>query len=163
MEQVGAQIDELKDEHGGDEGLLAEVIENDKVSTAKVQRRINEIKHDAEFADELAILQQCAALFEDGGKTRKTIKEAEKELEHKVLAKYPVLQLAEIKTLVVERKWMDALEAAVHGEVDRISHQLAGRMQELAARYELTFPEIVNEVETSTAKVDTHLKKMGFV
>lgn len=58
---------------------------------------------------------------------------------------------------------MDALEAAVQGEVDRISHQLAGRMQELAERYGSTLPEIVDKVEDLAAKVATHLRKMGFV
>jgi type I restriction enzyme M protein len=101
-------------------------------------------------------------LFEGEVETKRAIKESEKELEKKVLAKYPALSLKEIKTLVVEHKWMNALEAAVQGEVDRISHQLAGRMQELAERYESTLPEIMNKVETLTAKVDTHLKGMGF-
>jgi type I restriction enzyme M protein len=162
LEQIGVQMDELKEEHGGDEGLLAEVIENDKISKGNVQKRIKDIRDDAKFADELVVLQKYAALFEGEVETKRAIKESEKELEKKVLAKYPALSLKEIKTLVVEHKWMNALEAAVQGEVDRISHQLAGRMQELAERYESTLPEIMNKVETLTAKVDTHLKGMGF-
>jgi type I restriction enzyme M protein len=162
LEQIGAQMDELKDEHGGDEGLLAEVIENDKVSKANVQKRIKEIKDDAEFADELVVLDKYAALFEKEVETKKAIKEAEKQLEQKVLAKYPALSLKEIKTIVVERKWMDALETAVQGEVDRISHQLGARMQELAERYESTLPAIMDQVDSLTAQVDVHLKKMGF-
>jgi type I restriction enzyme M protein len=55
LEQIGAQMDELKDEHGGDEGLLVEVIENEKIGKGSVQKRIKEIADDAEFADELAV------------------------------------------------------------------------------------------------------------
>lgn len=47
-----------------------------------------------------------------------------------------------MKTLVVERKWMDALETAVRGEVDRLSQQLTGRVKELAERYAEPMPEI---------------------
>jgi type I restriction enzyme M protein len=58
LEQIGVQMDELKEEHGGDEGLLAEVIENDKISKGNVQKRIKDIRDDAEFADELVVLQK---------------------------------------------------------------------------------------------------------
>jgi type I restriction enzyme M protein len=131
LEQIGAQIDELKDKHSGDEGLLAEVIENDKISKGSVQRRIKEIKDVGDFADEFAVLQEYAALFEREAETKKAIKEAEKDLERKMLAKYPTLSLEEIKALVVERKWMDALEALVQGEVDSRSRALTWYRNEL--------------------------------
>ena len=92
----------------------------------------------------------------------KDIKDAEQELEKKVLTKYPALSLDEVKNLVVERKWMDALQSAVEGEVDRLSQQLAGRIKELAERYSETLPVITEEVDEYTAKVDAHLKKMGY-
>src|SRR5205807_1196552 len=88
LDALGARMDELKDEHGGEEGLLAEVIENDKISKGAVQKRIKEVKDDAEFADELAVLQQYAALFDEEAETKKAIKEVEKALEQKLLAKY---------------------------------------------------------------------------
>jgi len=163
LEQIGAQMDELREEYGGEEGLLAEVIDNDKINKGGVQKRIKEIKDDPDFADELAVLKKYFALFDQEAEAKKAIKEAERELEKKVLGKYPTLSLKEIKTLVVERKWMDALEAEVQGEVDRHSHQLARRVQELAERYASTLPEIVNCVEELATRVDTHLKKMGFI
>src|SRR5262249_48473641 len=131
LDQIAAEMDELKEEHGGEEGLLSEVIDNDKISKGVVQKRIKEIKNDADFADELRMLEQYFALFEKETETKKVIKEVEKDLEKKVLAKYPKLTPDEVKTLVVERKWMDALETAVHGQVDRLSQQLAGRVEEL--------------------------------
>ncbi len=79
-----------------------------------------------------------------------------------MLAKYPTFTLDEVKTLVVERKWMDELFARVLGEVDRLSQTLAGRVKELAERYAEPMPKITKEVETLTAKVEDHLSKMGF-
>jgi type I restriction enzyme M protein len=154
---------ELKDEHGGDEGLLAEVIENDKISKGNVQKRIREVKDDADFADELEVLKKYSALFEEEAKTKAAIKETEKELERQVVAKHPALSLEEIKTLLVERKWMDALAARVTGEVDRISQMLTGRITELTLRYAEPISKIAEDVEQATAKVDAHLKHMGFV
>lgn len=163
LEQTAAQMDELKEEHGGEEGLLADVIDNDKISKGAVQKRIKEIKADTDYADECKVLEQYMALFEKEAETKKEIKEAEKDLERKLLAKYPTLTPEEVKTLVVERKWMDALETAIHGEVDRLSQQLAGRVKELAERYEQTLPDVAGEVEGLAAKTDEHLKIMGFV
>ena len=40
LEQVGVDMDSLKDEHGGEEGLLSVVLDNDKISKASVQKRI---------------------------------------------------------------------------------------------------------------------------
>ncbi len=162
LEQVGVDMDALKDEHGGEEGLLSEVISDDKISKANVQKRIKEIKNSADDVDELVVLEKYFALFEKEADTKKAIKDAEKDLEKKVLAKYPTFTLDEVKTLVVERKWMDELFARVLGEVDRLSQTLAGRVKELAERYAEPMPKITKEVETLTAKVEDHLSKMGF-
>jgi len=162
LERVSAQMEELKEEHGDEEGLLSEVIDNDKITKGAVQRRIKDIRNDADYADELKILEQYHALFEDEATTKQKIKEAEKDLEQKVLAKYPTLREAEIKTLVIERKWMDALSARILGEVDRLSQTLAGRVKELAERYTEPMPEISEEVEELKEKVEKHLNKMGF-
>lgn len=162
LEQVGVDMDALKDEHGGEEGLLSEVIDNDKIKKADIQRRAKEIKESADDAEEFAILTKYLALFEKETDNKKAIKDAENDLERKVLTKYPTFTVEEIKTLVVERKWMDELSSRVLGEIDRLSHTLAGRVKELAERYAEPMPEISKEVEELTKKVEEHLAKMGF-
>ena len=92
----------------------------------------------------------------------KAIKDAEKDLEKKVLVKYPTLTEEEIKTLVVENKWMDELSARVLGEIDRLSQTLTGRVKELAERYAEPMAEVTSDVESLTKKVEDHLAKMGF-
>jgi type I restriction enzyme M protein len=162
LEQVGVDMDSLKDEHSGEEGLLEEVIDNDKISKASVLKRIKEIKNSADDADELAVLEKYLALFEKESDTKKAIKDAEKDLEKKVLVKYPTLTEVEIKTLVVENKWMDELSALVLGEIDRLSQTLTGRVKELAERYAEPMAEVASDVEMLTKKVEGHLTKMGF-
>jgi len=77
-------------------------------------------------------------------------------------AKYPALTEAEIKTLVVEDKWLAAIAAAIHGEMDRISQALTQRVKELAERYETPLPQLEQEVKNLAVKVEAHLAKMGF-
>ena len=92
----------------------------------------------------------------------KKVKDAQKALDAKVAAKYGRLSEAEIKALVVEDKWLAALQASVRGELDRVSQALTGRIRQLAERYATPLPKLADEVETLAARVDEHLKKMGF-
>ncbi len=162
LEQVGIDMDALKDEHGGEEGLLSEVIDNDKIKKVDVQRRVKEIRNSADDADEFAVLTKYLALFEKEADTKKAIKNAEIALEKKVLAKYPAFTVEEIKSLVVERKWMDELSSRVLGEINRLSHTLAERVKELAGRYAEPMPEISREVDVLMKRVEGHLARMGF-
>lgn len=162
LEQIGVDMDSLKDEHGGEDGLLSEVIDNDKISKASVQKRIKETKNSKDDVEELTVLEKYLALLDKETDTKKAIKDAEKDLEKKVLTKYPALTLEEVKTLVVDRKWMDEMSLRVLGEVDRLSHTLAGRVKELAERYAEPMPEIVKNVNALKEKVESHLSKMGF-
>lgn len=163
LEQIVSQMDELKEEHGDEECPLSEVIVNDKISKGNLQKRIKEIKDEADFIDELEILNQYIAFFEQEAQAKKRIKDVGQDLEKKVIAKYPELTLKEVKALVVERKWMDELETRVTTEVDRLCQRLAGRVKELTERYRDTLPKIEQEVKILTAKTDEHLKKMGFI
>ena len=90
------------------------------------------------------------------------MKDAQKVLDTKLAAQYAKLTEAEINTLVVEDKWLAALSAQVQGELDRVSQALTGRIRQLAERYATPLPRLAEEVETLAARVDEHLKKMGF-
>jgi type I restriction enzyme M protein len=57
---------------------------------------------------------------------------------------------------------MAELENQIMGEVDRLAQTLAGRVKELAERYDEPLPQIEKETEKLTQKVEEHLNKMGF-
>jgi len=173
LESVTAQMAELEEEHGGEEGAFSEL---DKVNKANVAARLKEItgnakpqlgdKKEAELGlgvPEETILCAWLRLANEEAELKKALKEAEAALDALVYAKYPSLTEAEIKTLVVEDKWLAAIAAAIHGEMDRISQTLTQRVKELAERYETPLPMLTDKVASLSAKVDAHLQKMGFV
>ena len=94
--------------------------------------------------------------------TNKKIREAEKVLDAKLYAKYPTLNGDEVKTLVVDDKWMFSIEKAVKSEVEQISQRLTNRIKELVERYEMPLSVIEQEVKELEGKVNAHLEKMGF-
>jgi type I restriction enzyme M protein len=164
---IEQQLDEQKEEQGGEEGLLAEVIEGEgdkqKITAKALKARLKEIGKDPEFADERKALEDYAALLDKQTDAKGRLKAAHEDLEGKLDAKYPKLTEDEIKTLVVDDKWLATIAAAVQGELDRVSQTLTGRIRELAERYATPLPKLTDEVGALSARVDGHLKKMGAV
>jgi type I restriction enzyme M protein len=158
-ETLAGQLSELEEEHGGEEGYFAEL---DKVNKSNVQARLKELRGDRDAAAEIKVLKDYLDLLERQAKLNQQIKAAKEELDQKLYAKYPTLTVGEIKTLVVDDKWMTTIERDVHTELDRISQQLTQRIKELAERYEQTLSELNDEVAKLEQRVLTHLERMGF-
>jgi type I restriction enzyme M protein len=161
------QLDEMREENSGEDGLLAEVIEGEgdkqKIAAKAVKARLKEIGKDPLYADERAALEAYGDLLEQQTEAKAKRKAAQEDLDKKIDTKYPKLSEAEIMTLVVNDKWMARLSAAVQGELDRVSQTLTGRIRELAERYATPLPKLTEEVETLAARVEEHLRTMGAV
>lgn len=162
-EDLARQLEELKEEHGGDEGLLTEVInEKGNITKGDLNKRLKEIEGDAEFADELAVLQAYQGLLDDEAKADKAVMAAREALDAKTVEQYPKLTEADIRELVVGDKWIVEVQTAIYSDIYRISQALAERIRLLADRYESPLPVLQSEVAELTNKVSNHLVKMGF-
>ncbi len=160
LESVTAKMTELEEEHGGEDGAFSDP---DNVNKASVTASLKEIKGNPESKDEAAVLNEWLKLADEETNLKKRVKDAEAALDAKAYAHYPKLTEVDVKTLVVDDKWLAALNAAIHGEMDRISQALTQRVKELAERYETPMPQQVRTVAELEAKVDRHLEKMGFL
>jgi len=160
---IKQQLVELEEEHGGEEGLLADAKnDKDKVTKAGVQKRMKEITGDEDYADELEILEKFLELSDSEAALGKQTKESEALLDKKLLEKYKSLTPEEIKELVVDGKWMTTIEQEIKTEVERITQRLSQRIKELSERYESTLSGISGKVTAYETKVREHLAKMGF-
>ncbi len=158
------QLDAMREENSEEEGLLAEVIEGNKqkIAAKTVKARLKEIADDPLYADERAALEAYVRLLDQQTKAKAKRKAAQQDLDRKTDAKYRRLTAAEIKTLVVDDKWMARLSAAVQSEIDRVSQTLTGRIRQLAERYAIPLPKLTEKVEGLAARVEEHLKKIGW-
>lgn len=126
------------------------------------------MKDDSQFStlhsplDELFVLNRWLELADKEADLKRRIREAEAALDRLAYEQYPQLSVAEIKTLVVDDKWLTAIAAGVQGELERVSQTLTGRIRQLAERYAAPLPQLVDEVAALSARVDEHLKRMGF-
>jgi type I restriction enzyme M protein len=157
-------MEEMAEEQGGEDGLLVEAKnEKNKLTKVSIAVRLKEIKKDPDAEDERKALNDYLALIEKESVVSEKLNVAQDDLTGKVIAKYSKLTEDEIKTLVVDDKWLVALAAAVQGELDCVSQALTGRIRQLAERYATPLPDLTGELAALAKRVDGHLKKMGAV
>ncbi len=155
-------LESFVEEHSGEESALEDVV-NDKGKVTKnaVNQRLRELGDNPELAEERQVLEKCLELMEAESRAKKELRDAQIELNQKVLEKYSELTEQNIKSLVVQDKWFKDLESAIDGEVRQVVQRLAARIKELEERYAEPLTVIEKEVLTFQRKVEEHLKKMG--
>ena len=178
---VSSQIEALEEEHGGEDGYLSDVVnDKGKINKALLLKKLKaaeeektaadllkiaaepRVQYGKEREDELSVLRSALSLTEQESVLNRKVKEAIGLLEKYVVNHFNLLTEEDIKTLVVEKKWMGKLQQDLKSEMEKISHRLADRIRELADRYENTLPQLIDETDDLAAKVKDHLKKMGF-
>lgn len=159
LETLTSRMTELEEEHGGDEGVFADF---EKINKVEITKHFKEIKNDKLASDEIAILNEWIALNDEESELKKQLKIAENELDASAYVQYAKLNEDEIKSLVVNDKWIIVIAAKIRGELDNISQALTQRVKELAECYEETLPELTLQVTELENNVRAHLEKMGF-
>ena len=163
-EAIAQQMQELDEEHGGEVGALYDA-KNDKGNLTKggVKALLKEIQDDPDEIDAQKILQQYLNLMDDEKAIKDQIKQAREALDEQVFAKYSTLSDADVKTLVVDDKWLKTLSTNVDDELDRVSQTLSGRIKQLAERYATPLPDLTERAHILGESVNDHLRRMGFL
>ncbi len=155
-------LEELTEEHTGEDGALAEALEEGKIPKGAVAALLKKSKPLVDASVERKVWELYLELSGQLGELNKELKAARNALEAKVAAQYGKLKEVEVKSLVVEDKWLATLSALVQAELDRVSQTLTSRMRELAERYGTPLPQIEVELAVLEKMVAGHLEKMGF-
>ena len=157
-----SKLGEYIEEHTGEDGLLADALnDSGNITATSVKARLKAIQGEPDSKDEREALASCAILIDAATKMSKAVKKEQEALDGQVLAHYATLTEDEIKTLVVEDKWIASIQSAIEAEVQRLTQAFTARIQELEERYAEPLPELAIEVDKLSAKVEAHLHKMG--
>jgi type I restriction enzyme M protein len=162
---VSAEIEELLEEHGQEDGVLSElIVDGSRPSKADVTRRIRALGDledpDDEDAREVGVLAQLAELLVTESDTKTALRIANNELNAKLAAKYGELAIDEIKDIVVSDKWIPAVVVAVEAEITRVARAVSDRVHELSTRYETPLPELMAQSSALDLSVEQCLTKM---
>ena len=160
-QMLAQEIEELTEEHSGEEGLLEDVKNSKgKLTKTNLKNRIREINDVDDFEDEVMVLKQAQKLLNKEGELANTVKIKQLELHRKTLSQYTKLDIDEIKELVVIDKWFACLNKDVIAEIDRVTQILTNRVKVLEERYANPLPELTREALDYSKRVKKHLKTM---
>jgi len=136
------ELESYIEEYNVESGLLADAqTDAGKISKTSVTERLKL----ATEQDEIAALKKCKKLIEAEATSKKTIKEAQEKLDKEIYSKYSKLTEEDIKTLVVNDKWLAKLESDIRAEIERVTQQLSNRVKTLEERYAQPLPKIIVE------------------
>ena len=158
QDEATQALESYIEEHTGDDGLLVEALnDKDKITKATATARAKLAKD----ADEINALKHTIKLFNAETAAKKAVKEAQETLDLAVFEQYAQLDIEDIKSLIVDDKWLATLEANIIAEIERVTQQMANRVKQLEERYSTPLPTISKSVNELSDKVAEHLKAMG--
>ncbi|MBD0857088.1 type I restriction endonuclease subunit M [Corynebacterium striatum] len=162
QDRASQDVIEYIEEHGIEEGLLWEAVNDDggiKVKDARDRLKAAKLE-DAE-ADEIAALNTVIKLFTAETAAKKAVKDGMLQLDRKVIAAYAKLSEGEIQELVVGDKWQTVVAGRFASEVANLTHDLMSRIRGLGERYGETVGAIAKEVARFEERMTSNLASMG--
>jgi type I restriction enzyme M protein len=160
-EEIAQAIEEYVEEHGTEEGLLAEAMEDDKISKALAAARLKQAKYEGSDPDEIKALQHLIDRYNEEAAAKKAAKDAQAALDLATLKKYTDLTEADVQALVLDNKWASTIAARITDEVNDLTLALVSRIQQLGERYAETVQSLDAELAKIESTVANHLADMG--
>lgn len=153
-------VEEYIEEHAVEEGILADAMDDDKISKVLAAKRLREIRNTG-GKEELAALNHLIKLYTAEAAAKKAAKEAQSDLDEQTLRQYGVLSDSDAQQLVLDAKWRAMLVGRVDASVSDLTSALVGRVRTLGARYSNTVDALQEELANLDARVAAHLVEMG--
>lgn len=132
------------------------------IKAADVKKAIKNAKKESASEADVKILKDWLALSDKKDALNKLLKQKRSELTDAVVAKYAALTEDEIKTLVVERKWLACIINGCEALMQTVTHRIATDVTSLAERYESTLSDLAQDVAKYEDEVNNYLIEMGY-
>jgi type I restriction enzyme M protein len=133
-----------------------------KVKVADVKKAIKNAKNNSIPEADVKVWKQWLTLSNEMDELYMLLKQKRSDLTDAVVEKYATLSENEIKTLVVERKWLDNVLNSCNALMQTVTHSIANDTTALVERYKDTLVSLDDDVAKYEAEVNDYLKEMGF-
>ena len=158
-----SELNEYVAEHGGDEGLLADVVgEDGKVKLADVKAYVKAMQGTEGCDEEIAAAERCIELLDAKAAAEKVMKGLRQSLDEAIIATLEDIDDAGALGLLVDHKWPDGVEEVLMAAFRSVIHALVARLEELDARYAAPAGELDARVDEASSRVEGHLRSMGY-
>lgn len=161
FEEATRAVEEYIEEHAVEDGLLAEAMDEDKITKSLAATRLKNAKAEKSNPEEIKALEHLIELYSTEMDSKKAVKDAQAELGLATLKKYGRLSEEDIKQLVLDDKWNATISHHITVEVNALTLVLVARIQQLGERYAKTVGALDTELEKLEDKVSGHLVSMG--
>lgn len=163
QERIGQELQEYIEEHAVEEGLLWEAVNDDGgIKVGDARKRLKEAKSEGAEAEEAAALNRVVAIFTADSKAKKTVREASKHRDIKVLQAYPKLDRNQVAELVIDKKWGANISEKTGLVASSLIQRLSGRLSVVSKRYDERLDMIIGRVNELDSLTTRHLEEMGF-
>ena len=159
LERLSQELESHLEEHGGEEGVLNDVLDAKGKLSAKLLKA--ELEKSGIEEGERAILQTAQTLMAQEKVAKDAVKTQSEALNLAIFKQFGQLSEEEIKQLVVHDKWLATLQSHIENRLENSIQQLISRLNTLENRYRSPMAELEREVEMWQSKVNAHLKNMG--
>lgn len=153
-EEAGRAREEYVDEHAVEDGLLAEAMDDDTISKKLVESRLRLAKREGAEADEVQALEHVLKLFDAESAAKKALKQAQAALNLATLEKYRDLTEADVRSLVLDSKWLGDVTRRLLAVVESKVHFLIDRVSQLGRRYAETLGGLDERLTVLNRAVD---------
>ena len=160
-EEASRAVEEYIEEHSSEDSLLAEAMDDGKITKTLAAARLRDAKKEGSDPEEVAALEHLLKLYETESAAKKAVKEAQTALDLVTLKQYSKLSEGEVKTLVLDEKWQATVSGRIAAEVETLTRALAVRIQQLGDRYANTVRDFDVRLSELESKVADHLTAMG--
>lgn len=161
LEAATQAIEEFVEENSGDEGLLADAMDDGKITKALATARLREVKREDPQGEEAVALTNLLELYGAEVISKNSVKDAQATLDEATLRRYGNLTTSDIQQLVIDDKWGSSVESRVQSDVSSLITKLIARINELGQLYGETLEDLSIKTDLLSAKVLDHLERMG--
>jgi type I restriction enzyme M protein len=155
-------VDEFVDEHTVEDGLLAAAVEDDAVTKKSLAERLKvATAEDGADPEEVKALERLADLFAHEARAKKTLKDAQSDLDRRTLEAYEHLTEDDVRGIVLDGKWKQTLLHEIAETADDVVRALVARIEQLGERYVATQDELQSKISSLDERIAEHLAAMG--
>lgn len=164
LSQTESEFEEFIENNSDENGYFTDYMGDDeKIDSKKITSRIKLLTKEKKTQNEEYKILNNYVDYESSIKSQKKhITELKKVLDDNCRNRYETFTDAEIKDLLVNRKWYKAIDDGIQNLYVTVANHLTKRIVELYERYENTLSELNTKLAEEEKVVVGHLTQMGF-
>lgn len=164
LSQTESEFEEFIENNSDENGYFTDYMGDDeKIDSKKITSRVKLLTKEKKTQNEEYKILNNYVDYESSIKSQKKhITELKKVLDDNCRNRYETFTDAEIKDLLVNRKWYKAIDDGIQNLYITVANHLTKRIVELYERYENTLSELNTKLAEEEKVVVGHLTQMGF-